>query len=132
MLAPVFRWFFFTVLPALVPIIWLFSKLRARRLHPNVDVLFGKGEVLLACSAFAAFGIGEILASGKRRRLAKYIAGGCCLLVLMVAIDDYGDIGLMVQTGTHYDVTYTAMKSLAMCVFSIICGAICILLGGYK
>jgi len=132
MLAPISRWFFFTVIPAVMPIVWLFSKLRARRLHPDMDVLLGKGELFLACSAFAAFGIGEILASGKRRRLAKYIVGGCCLIVLMIAIDDYGDIGLMVQTGVCYDITYEAVKSLAMCVFSILCGAMCIALAGYK
>src|SRR2546430_13926925 len=126
MLAPVSRWFFFTVIPALTPIIWLASKLRARRLHVSADVLFGKGELLLACSAFAAFGIGEILASGKRRRVAKYIVGGCCLIVLMGGIDDYGDIGLMVRSGGFYHVAYAAIKSLMMCLFSILFGAMCI------
>jgi hypothetical protein len=132
MLASLSRWFCFTVIPALVPIAWLASRLRARRLHVDADVLLGRGELLLACSAFAAFGIGEILASGKKRRVRKYIVGGCCLLILMVAIDDYADIGLLVRDGVNYDVTYTAMKSVALCVFSILCGSMSICLAGYK
>jgi hypothetical protein len=86
----------------------------------------------LACCAFAAAGIGEIIASGKKRRSGKYIVGGCCLIVLMTAIDDYGDIGVTLRQGIYYDMAYTAVKDTAMCLCSIVCGAICIALAGYK
>jgi hypothetical protein len=130
--APVSRWFCFTVIPALTPLVWFASKLYARHLGVNPAVLFGKGELLLACSAFAATGIGDLIASGKKWRIGKYIAGCCCLIVLMAAIDDYGDIGVILTQGIYYDVSYEALKGLCMCLFSIVCGAICIRLGAYK
>jgi hypothetical protein len=132
MLPPVARWFFFTVIPALAPLIFLASKLRARHVDHGVDVLFGKGELLLACSAFAAVGIGDILASGKKRRVAKYIVGGCCLLILLIAIDDFGDVGLMLRQHECYDTMFIALKSIWLCFSAMICGALCILLAGYK
>ena len=132
MLGSVARWFFFTVFPALTPLICLASRLRARNLGHGVDVLFGKGELLIACSAFAAVGIGDILASGKKRRVAKYIVGGCCLAILWVAVDDFGDIGLMLRQEECYDMMFIAVKSICLCFFSIICGALCISLAEYK
>jgi hypothetical protein len=130
--APVSRWFIFTVIPALTPLVWFASKLHARHFAVSPAVLFGKGELLLACSAFAATGLGEIIASGKKWRLGKYIAGGCCVIVLMTAIDDYGDIAVTLRQGICYDVAYTAIKDVWMCLCSIACGAICIRLGTYK
>lgn len=126
------RWFFFTVIPALLPIMWLASRLRSRHLSFSLEGLLGRGEALLACSAFAAAGIGDLIGSGKQNRVGKNIVAGCCLLVLCNAINDYADIGMALEQHQGYDFHWIAMKSVWMCLFGILCGGYCIKLAGYK
>ena len=126
------RWFFFTVIPALAPIMWLASRLRSRELTFDLATLLGKGEVLLACSAFAAAGIGDLIGSGRQRLRGKIIVAGCCLIVLFNTINDYTDVGLMLEQHQCFDSHWIAIKSLWMCLFSLLCGLWCIKLAGYK
>jgi hypothetical protein len=129
---PLFRWFFFTILPAMTPFLWLVTKLWRRHEVISLADLFGRGELLLASSAFAAVGIGDLIGTSKKHRVKKYVASGCCLLVLSLAINDYGDVGLLINQGQWYDHFRVAMESLIMGSLSLIAGGACIILAQLK
>lgn len=129
---PFSKWFSFTVIPALLPLIWLALQLWFRNRPVSVEVLFGKGQLLLACSAFGAVGLGDLIASGKRRRGRKWALGGCCFLIVVLAVNAYADIGKSVELGEPYNVTLFAWSSVAWCFFSLFCGASCLYLGELK
>jgi hypothetical protein len=88
--------------------------------------------LLLASSAFAAVGIGDLIGTSKKHRVKKYVASGCCLLVLSLAINDYGDVGLLINQGQWYDHFRVAMESLIMGSLSLIAGGACIILAQLK
>jgi hypothetical protein len=128
-----FLWLGFTVLPALIPLITLASKLYSRGQVVSIAGLFGKGELLLICSAFAAAGIGELIARGGRRyKVSKVIFGGCCLALLMGAIDEYGDVGIMLHRGECYNTVYIAGKGIFMCAASIAVSSMSMIVSGLK
>ena len=125
------RWLSFTVLPALIPFCWLSWKLCL--IHSfSVEQVFGKGELLLACSAFGATGLGDLIASGKRDVGLKFAAAGGCLASVMLSVGNYVDIGVWLREGVSYDISLYARGSVGLCLFTLICGASCIRLAGYK
>jgi hypothetical protein len=122
------KWFYFTVIPALLPLVWLAARLLFLKEGFSVEALVGKGEVLLAASAFAAAGLGDLIASGRRFQNQKMRAGGSCVLIVFFAIMAYADVGTWVNEKQDYNVTLFAWFSICWCIFSVISGGACIIL----
>jgi hypothetical protein len=85
------KWVYFTVVPALLPVAWFFLRLVLLTKPFGLEVVLGKGELLLASSAFVVAGLGELIASGKRYQREKLRVGGCCLILLCLGVNGYAD-----------------------------------------
>jgi hypothetical protein len=132
-LDPLSKWFFFTVIPALFPLALLALQLWFKQRPVSTEILFGKGELLLACSAFGAVGLGDLIGSGKRFRGRKRALGGCCFLIVVFAVVEYADIGRMAQQQPpDYNVLRVAWWSVIWCFFALLCGGSCLYMGELK
>src|ERR1043166_1742677 len=94
------KWVYFTVVPALLPFGFLAIGLRIWGKPLSIETLFSRGELLLACSAFAAVGVGELIGSGRKYLRHKLRAGGASLVVSMTACFAYGLIGVQLPNQT--------------------------------
>jgi hypothetical protein len=123
------KWLYFTVVPALLPFGFLAAGLFIVDKPLRVETLFSRGELLLGCSAFAAVGLGDLIASGKKHYRYKLRAGGACLIISMTACFAYGLIGVHLPNKAVYADTLVTWFSIAWCVFSLLSGAACVILG---
>lgn len=83
--AKIARWFFFSILFALIPLVFAFSKVQA--VGPEVDLrsLIARGGLLLIAAGLSAGAIGDLLLSGTDWLKTKVSAGGFCALNMVAA-----------------------------------------------
>jgi hypothetical protein len=79
------RWFIFSVLIALVPLAVSYLGLRLDRQEPSLYLLTERGELLLISTAIASAAVGELIPAGRARAIRKLIAGGSCILLIMLS-----------------------------------------------
>lgn len=79
------RWFMFSVLIALAPLAASHFGLQVDRREPSVEMLVGRGELLLICATIAAAAIGELIPAGREKPLRKLIAGGSCMVIVVAS-----------------------------------------------
>jgi hypothetical protein len=88
----VVRWLFFSVLIGLLPIIASAISLKMKGTGPTAARLLTHGELLLIASALCAAALGEIIGSGPRFAVAKLIAGGSTLIVLLLTAQAFVEL----------------------------------------
>jgi hypothetical protein len=77
------RWFIFSVMVALAPLVISYLGLRLDRQQPRLYMLTMRGEVLLISTTIASAAVGEIIASGRDNALLKLMAGGSSVLLVL-------------------------------------------------
>ena len=113
------RWFIFSVLVALTPLAFaLFDALVAGR-PATVHALVGDGELVLLSTAIAAASAGELIAAGRDRALGKVLAGGTCILLVLVGSIEFAAI----HASTVRNVDVVALLSLWLFAGTVLAGA---------
>jgi hypothetical protein len=79
------RWFMFSVLIALAPFAASYFSLQVDRREPSLEMLLGRGELLLICATIAAAAIGELIPTGREMPVRKLVAGGSCMAVVVAS-----------------------------------------------
>jgi hypothetical protein len=79
------RWFIFSVLIALVPLALSYLGLSLDRQEARLYLLTARGELLLISSTIASAAVGELIATGRDNALWKLLAGGACMLLLILS-----------------------------------------------
>lgn len=122
------RWFIFSVVIALLPIWfslypWFFD---GGDLLTLLIASCAHGEPLLLTAAISGSALGALIVSGRGLLITKRVAGGGCIIVLVLA-----SVGFAYLTGDR-SVSMTseaiAFGSLAMLAFGIVCSGSCIAL----
>ena len=78
------RWFVFSVLVALLPLV-LNALIVATDAEPfSLVQLVARGELLIIAAALCAGAIGDLIGRGTQRASAKIVAGGACVMLLFL------------------------------------------------
>jgi hypothetical protein len=78
------RWFLFNVLISLTPLITSFMGLQLDSQPYSVHALTARGELLLISTTIASAAVGELIPSGRGKATLKLVAGGGCVLLVML------------------------------------------------
>ena len=119
------RWMIFGVLIALVPLTFSYVALFMKG-APNLAKVLGNGELLIVISAFCAGGVGELLGSGEEYPIAKTVAGGFTLLVLIMSALVFVSVVDSKLAGAAYHENTVATVSYVMFAFGFISCASCV------
>ena len=124
----IIRWVIFSVIVALLPIIFNGLVLLTKGNLFEIETLTGRGELLLIAAAMAASAIGELIASGKTMASIKLIAGGCCLIVLSMASLYFAHVSYALMAKEFVDYLIVSKISINLYVASIVSSSCCIIL----
>lgn len=122
------RWGVFSVMFALLPLLFHFLKqFITSGVLPQIGSVSLHGELLLVSSGIAATAVGEVIASGQKLAVLKILAGGGCALVLVVASFSYTFI-----SAPDADSAAVSSLSTLMFIFAIVSSGACISLAEVK
>jgi hypothetical protein len=79
------RWLLFNVLISLTPLITSFMGLRLDNQPYSVYTLTARGELLLISTTIASAAVGELIAGGRNKAPQKLVAGGSCVLLVLLS-----------------------------------------------
>ena len=115
MLEYLIRWIIFSVVIALLPL--LFNLLRNIGRGENIGFvrLFSHGELLLVSAAISAGALGQLFGVGSSLSIIKILAGGSCVTIVMVASFWFADI-----SGAYLSNPPVTLNIKAICIGSII------------
>lgn len=91
------RWWLFSVLVGLVPLITSYLALQLDPQPPPLYTLTARGELLLISVAIAAAAVGELLPGDHGKAVQKLLAGGGCVLLILASSLIFSTI----QAGQH-------------------------------
>ena len=118
------RWFIFSVLSALVPLAIGYLGLRLDRQEPSLERVTARGELLLISSTIASAAVGELIAGGRDRATEKLLAGGSCMLLVLLSSLFFAAI----QARQHADPASVLVASLWMFASTLMASSACVYL----
>jgi hypothetical protein len=124
----VFRWAFFSLFLALLPIlIGAFSALTRADEVFHFEGLFAHGELLLVTAAVVGAALAELVGPHDERfRNVRFISGASSATVVLAASVWFADIAAAIRDRTRIDVHSVAVGSFWLFGFAAICGIACI------
>lgn len=128
MLEKLVRWLIFSVVIALLPLAFNLLNIISQENTISFYLIFSHGELLLVSAAITATAIGELVASGKNKAIAKLISGGCCTVDLIVASYWFSLISTSISMSIPVNSKMVAQGSIAIFLFSVLASGSCIAL----
>jgi ABC-type glycerol-3-phosphate transport system permease component len=120
------RWFMFSVLIALIPILFNFIGVILDNQPISTARLFGKGELLLIAVAISGRGMGELIPSGMNRAIVKIIVIGSNLIIISLASYGFAYTSAKISSGASPDPTTIARVSIGLFLSALIASGCCI------
>ncbi|MDM8564334.1 hypothetical protein QUF74_01625 [Candidatus Halobeggiatoa sp. HSG11] len=126
------RWLLFSVLMALLPIVFNALSFEVRGQLNSFSQLISRGELLLIATAICTAAIGELFVSGSKLRILKAIIGGFTVMILTLATAYFVDISAIPLSDMQLE-TKTIIVNRSILIFecSVIFGGCCTLLSEY-
>lgn len=121
------RWLIFSVTVALLPIMFNYLLLLTNGQTPTVTMIFYRGDILLISSTISAGAIGELIGSSDKLKIAKYIVGGLCVILLFLTSAWFASLTSLVNSAT-FDPEFTANNSIILFIATVMSSASCIIL----
>lgn len=123
-------WLIFTAGLALTPIIFNAALIFISGSNPVIFQLLSRGELLLISVAIGADAVGEVIGSGRQRRLIKIMAAGSCIFLLIMssllfAVASSDTVG-------QFDDWRVSTSSIFIFLMMILSAGSCVLLGEVK
>ena len=106
------RWFIFSVLVSLVPLAISWLGMRLDRKPATLQVITARGELLLISTTIAAAAVGEVIAGGQDRATQKLLAGGSCMLAVLLSSLFFAAIQ------ARHDPDPASVLSTSICLFA--------------
>lgn len=91
------------------------------------DVIL-KGELLLVAAGIAGAAVGELIGSSKNWLSFKFIAGGCCIILLLLVSQLYATTANNIRMEVSYNTEILVENSIWLFIFTLVAGAGCILI----
>ena len=118
------RWFIFSVLSALVPLAIGYMALTLDRREPSLQMVTARGELLLISSTIASAAVGELIAGGRNKATQKLLAGGSCMLLVLLSSLFFAAI----QGRQHADPESVLVTSLWLFAGTLLASSSCVYL----
>ena len=126
------HWMIFSVLLALVPLVFsafrLFSRGNFSSLDASITDVLSRGELLLIAAILCAGASGEVFKSGPSFRILKTISTGGAILLLLFSALYFADVTALQLSGGHMDGSLIQQTSLQVFLASVVCSASCVAL----
>ena len=134
------HWFIFSVLIALLPILFNTIGLLLDGEPITLGALFGKGELFLIAVAISGRGVGELVVnetrlekpgvttSGTRRPNAERITIGMSVIIVAVASFGFAHILAKIRSEVPLDLAAVAWLSIIIFLFALATSSFCIVL----
>lgn len=123
MIERLIRWLLFSVLFAAPPILINILVAYVSLGKSQTYVLFERGDLLLVTAGISAAAIGEVVGeafvAGRHRRIAKIIAGGSCLLILVISVMMFAIITMFFYSAQPLDREFIKIFSLVVFFFAL-------------
>ena len=120
------RWCVFSVVIATLPIVFNYLIMVTRGAEATIITLTSRGELLLLAAGMTASAVGEIIGSGSNLLKLKIIAGGGCVIILMLAALYFAHVSAELNAGRTIQLSVVSNMSVLMFVFGIISSGSCI------
>ena len=128
MVEKLIRWFIFSVIVALLPLIFNALRLITRGSVFSITALTAHGELLLVACAISAAAVGELVASGSILKIAKIIVGGCSIIILSLASLYFADISAARLSGEILQNSVISRVTLILYSIALVSSGCCIAL----
>lgn len=115
------RWFMFSVLVSLVPLAMTYFGLRLDRRPVHLEMLVGRGELLLISTTLGAAALGELFPGGRENAIGKLLAAGTSLVGILVCSFYFATIQSRATPDGHAILTVSVWLFAGMLVASAIC-----------
>lgn len=119
------KWLIFSVMIALLPIIFNAIKMITRNNPIELEILFSNGELLIISVAIASAAVGELLGSGEDKIIVKYFAGGGCITIIALASLWFADISTSMRLGENLNKYFISAGSIVMFFLTLISAGSC-------
>jgi hypothetical protein len=116
------RWFMFSVLASLVPLALTYFSHRIDRHAVRLEMLLGRGELLLITTTLGAAALGELIPANRENAIAKVLAGGASVLMIVISSVCFAAI----QSRNNADPRPVAVLSLAFFFGTLLAAASCL------
>ena len=126
------KWFLFTLVVSLAPIIVSAVALKLVRETASLERLLGNGELLMISCALAATAIGELIASKARLPHGKLILVWLCGIAVFFSTMGYAILIVADAWKKAFDKSMIANFSIALFIGTGICAAICVVIAPEK
>jgi hypothetical protein len=128
LLVKIARWAFFAVLVSLLPLVYSYENLLVKSQTATLAKVLGNGELLIIVWALCAGAIGELFGGTTNYRVAKIVAGGLTLLVLIFSALLFASVAEARVSGIPLDELNLVATSIRLLIFGLICCASCVAL----
>ncbi len=119
------KWIIFSVILALLPLVFNYLYEVTRKGPPTIAMLLGKGELLLIAASLSAAVVGDLIGTGNKQLMWKLIVGGSAAILLCITSLYFASIS-SAPPGEHLNTEIIAKYSLFFFFFSVIVGIACI------
>ena len=127
------KWFIFSVLMALVPLVALALSLLVHGVDVRLDLLTGRGELTIIAAALCARSVGELVgAESEAGSTPRIVVGGITLTLLLLSALHFADISSSYRTSTPINATTVSITSTILYISSILGGFSCLWLSESK
>ncbi|WP_420127621.1 hypothetical protein [Longimicrobium sp.] len=116
------RWLMFSVLVSLVPLAMTYFGLRLDRRQVHLEMLLGRGELLLISTTLGAAALGELLPGGRDNAIGKLLAAGTSRVGILVCSFYFATI----QSRTAPDAQAILAASVWLFTGMLVASAICL------
>ena len=108
------RWLIFGVLLALVPLIFSWAARQMRSQPSDLHTVLANGELFLVTAAISGAAVGELVGvvRSARQPFWEIVAGGCCLIVVVLSAHLFADIAAVRATAATVDPARVSAWSL--------------------
>ncbi len=120
----ILHWLFFGVVMTLAPFLVVLIDDIDRNITPNIEALFGRGELLIVAAIIAAGGIGQLFGTDvpSKHKASKLIVVALCIVTVFATCFWFGDVSSLVISKHPPNPHTIAWGSVIIFVSTVIAG----------
>lgn len=113
------QWIVFSVAVGLMPIIFTLIHSATIGANASLDIILGRGELIMVSCLLSATALGELVSGGKSYFRWRLFSGGGCLCILLIASFWFATISTQLSQGEPYNRELVATWSIPLFFITI-------------
>ncbi|MEN8219826.1 MAG: hypothetical protein ABFS56_26450 [Pseudomonadota bacterium] len=123
------RWIIFSVVFALLPFLFKILSEISRGHEISLEMLFGRGELLLVSVTLCAVAVGELFEITPIQSIATLIAGGSAIIIIAITSFYYANISV---GGEDLKIDMVIWMSISLFLCSVVVSSACIIIASTR